>query len=262
MAGKKQQAELAQVTEHATPLELGSGPVGVLLSHGFTGSPWPMKPWAEALADAGYRVSVPLLPGHGTTWQELNRTRWTDWYAGLERAFNALSEECEQVFVGGLSMGGALAVRLAETRGDDVAGLMLVNPALTTSDKRFMVLPALSKVKASIPAIGGDIRKENETEYAYTRTPLKAAASMMQLWRDVCENLRAVDQPILLFRSLEDHVVDPTSARVLKARAASVELTEIELANSYHVATLDHDAPLIFAESIKFLDRHRTGHEQ
>src|SRR3954452_23036284 len=87
------------------------GRVGVLLSHGFTGSPASMRPWAEHLAAQGYAVSLPRLPGHGTTWQEMNRTTWADWYAEVERAFLALANQVDTVVVGGLSMGGALVLR-------------------------------------------------------------------------------------------------------------------------------------------------------
>ena len=106
------------------------GDVGVLVSHGFTGSPQSMRPWAEHLAGAGLHASgCPACPGHGTTWQELNRTRFDDWYAAIDAAFTELSERCSKVVVAGLSMGGTLVTRLAEQRGAEVAGLMLVNPA-------------------------------------------------------------------------------------------------------------------------------------
>ena len=66
------------------------GPTGVLLCHGFTGSPQSLRPWAEYLAKAGLSVSLPRLPGHGTTWQEMARTRWEDWFAEVDRAFDEL----------------------------------------------------------------------------------------------------------------------------------------------------------------------------
>jgi len=98
------------------------GRVGILLSHGFTGSPASMKPWAEHLAAQGYAVSVPRLPGHGTTWQDMNKTTWADWYGEVERAFEALANQVDTVVVCGLSMGGGLALRLAADHPDRVAG--------------------------------------------------------------------------------------------------------------------------------------------
>ena len=92
--------------------------IGVLLLHGFSGSPASMRPWANHLAGRGYAVEVPLLPGHGTRWQDLNQVRWTDWYAEAEAALDRLLATCDAVVVGALSMGGSVALRLAEERGD------------------------------------------------------------------------------------------------------------------------------------------------
>jgi pimeloyl-ACP methyl ester carboxylesterase len=121
----------------------GSGEIGVLLCHGFTGSPQSMAPWGAALADAGFTVMCPLLPGHGRTWQEMNRTTWPDWYREVDQAFGGLVERCRTVFVFGLSMGGTLALRLAERHGSSVAGLVLVNPSVTTERKDAALLTVL-----------------------------------------------------------------------------------------------------------------------
>ena len=108
--------------------------VGVLLSHGFTGSPRSMRPFGEHLAELGYGVAVPRLPGHGTTWQEMNTTGWPDWYAVLDNELARLRKEHDQVVVVGLSMGGALVLRLAEEHGADISGVVLINPSVSTED--------------------------------------------------------------------------------------------------------------------------------
>ena len=113
----------------AEPFRHEGGEVGVLLCHGFTGSPQSLRPWAEYLAERGLTVSLPLLPGHGTRWEDMRLTGWQDWYAEVDRELRALRERCAQVFVFGLSMGGALALRLAAKHGDAISGLVLVNPA-------------------------------------------------------------------------------------------------------------------------------------
>ena len=138
----------AAVVPGAEPYYAGSGAAGR------AAVPWLHRlaavdaPWAEHLAGAGFRVAVPRLPGHGTSWQEMNRTRWTDWYACVDRAFSDLRAECEQVFVGGLSMGGGLAIRIAEQHGDAVAGLAVVNPSIDSADPRMRALPVLRHVRA------------------------------------------------------------------------------------------------------------------
>src|SRR3954454_21380351 len=103
----------------AEPFEAAGDEIGIVLCHGFTGMPGSLRPWAEALAAAGHTVRVPLLPGHGTTWKDANSTTWQQWYDALEQAFDAVRAECRQTFVGGLSMGGTLVLRLAEARGAD-----------------------------------------------------------------------------------------------------------------------------------------------
>ena len=232
------------------------GNVGALLVHGFTGSPFSMRPWGEYLAANGLTVLGPRLPGHGTRWQELNLTRWQDWYGEAERAFDRLRSRCEQVFVMGLSMGGTLTLRLAEERGDDIAGIVTVNPSLLTLRRDAKLLPYLAKVVPSIKAIGDDIRKPGVSERAYDRTPLRAAASLAQLWKLVAADLGRVTQPLLTFRSADDHVVEAASGRLLLAAVGSEDVREVVLENSYHVATLDNDAELIFRESLAFVRSH------
>jgi carboxylesterase len=238
----------------AEPIDLPGGPVGVLLSHGFTGSTQSMRPWAEHLAGAGLTVVAPRLPGHGTTVADMNTTRFSDWYAEIERTFDDLRSRCETVFAMGLSMGGTLALRLAEERGDQVAGLVIVNAALSTERKDAKLLPLISKVLPSLKGIGSDIKKAGITELAYPKIPLKAAYSLQQAWPVVKRDLPRITCPVLAYRSAEDHVVEPLSGRQLLEGCVHAE--ERVLLNSYHVATLDNDAPTIFAGSVEFVRVH------
>lgn len=243
-----------EIDPAAQSYRAGEGPVGVLLSHGFTGSVASLRPWAERLVGAGYRVSVPRLPGHGTSWQEMNRTAWPDWYATLERELADLRRDCDQVVAGGLSMGGALAIRLAEQHRD-VRGLLLVNPAIATRDRRMAAVPLMARFQASVAAIGNDIAKPGVSEHAYSRTPLRALVSMLALQKDVRSRLEAVTCPTLLCVSDVDHVVDTSSRELLRGRLSDDQLEVVALHRSYHVATLDHDAEVIEEASLDFLRR-------
>jgi carboxylesterase len=250
------------IDQHAEPFYAEATPdptdgqrVGVLLSQGFTGSPASMVPWGRYLARQGLGVAVPRLPGHGTTWQELNRTRWADWYGEVERAFEKLRADCDQVVVGGLSMGAGLTLQLAAERGRDVAGLVLVNPAVHTTRKDVLALPVLKWLVPALPGIVDDIKKPGVEEHGYPKMPLKATHSMMTSWKRLRDELPKVTQPVLIFRSVEDHVVDPSSAQIITSTVSSRDVTEVMLANSYHVATLDNDAPTIYEQSAQFVRR-------
>jgi carboxylesterase len=244
------------VTPGAEPFSADGGRTGVLLSHGFTGSPASMTPWARHLAGLGHTVRVPRLPGHGTTWQDMNRTRWTNWYATVDTALTELCAICDHVVVAGLSMGGCLALRLAEQRPSDVDALVLVNPAVNVKRFDVKLVPALQWVVPSMPGIGNDIKKAGQDELGYDRTPLKALASQLAMWKDVRAGLSAITQPLLMFRSADDHVVDETSQAIILGGVSSTVKELVTLRDSFHVATLDNDAPLIFERAAAFIAEH------
>ncbi|MGI8994022.1 MAG: alpha/beta hydrolase [Nocardioidaceae bacterium] len=245
-----------QVQPSAEPFSAAGGRTGVLLVHGFTGSPASMIPWGRSLAEEGFSVEVPRLPGHGTSWQELNRTRWTDWYTEASAGLDRLKSLCDEVFVCGLSMGGCLTLRLAQERPDDIAGLVLVNPSVISTRKDLIAVPLVKRFVPALKGIGNDIKMSGVDEHGYDRTPLKAVDSLRALWRITREDLPKVTVPLLLFRSIEDHVVEPMSAQIIMQRVSSRDVTERVLSNSYHVATLDNDAPAIFTETAEFIRKH------
>ncbi len=238
----------------AEPFSADGGPIGVVVSHGFTGTPGSMRPWAEHLAAAGYTVRLPLLPGHGTTWQDTNRTRWPQWYGAIEDAYAELRDRCDLVVGCGLSMGGTLVTRLAEKHPDGLAGLVLVNPAYGTQRFDAKLAPYISWAVRSRPSIGGDIKKPGVAEPAGDRTPVIAFASLYKLWKLTVRDLAKLRTPVLMYRSREDHVVDPLSAKLLLAGAVNTTVREVILEDSYHVATLDNDAPTIFDGSVEFIE--------
>jgi carboxylesterase len=244
------------VKPHAESLSVDGGTVGVLLSHGFTGSPASMRPWGQHLAERGYTVRVPRLPGHGTRWQDLNAVGWDDWYGELESELSELRERCDRVAVCGLSMGGALALRLAELRPRDVDALVLVNPAVAMRNWRLYLLPYLKYIVPSMPGIGNDIKKPGTDEVGYSRTPLRALHSMVRTLPAIQADLASVTAPLLVFRATEDHLVDATSVSIIREGVSSAIAEYVTLDDSYHVATLDFDAPLIFERSAEFITEH------
>lgn len=227
--------------------------IGVMISHGFTGSPASVVDWARYLADEGYAVRLPLLPGHGTTWQELARTPWKHWYDEVEAAYEELAGATDMVVVAGLSMGGTLALRLAEHH--PVAGVVVVNPALSFYERRARYAGVLKYFWRSVPPIANSIHKENVDEGAYERTPIAAVHQVHLLFRDTLAGLPRITAPTLVFRSTTDTVVPETSMDLLRRYIGTRDLEVVSLENSFHVATVDYDAPLIFEGSAAFIER-------
>jgi carboxylesterase len=226
---------------------------GALVLHGFTGNPQSMRGLALALADAGFTVELPLLPGHGTDISDMVPTRWPEWCEAADDAFTALAARCDAVVVVGLSMGASLAVWLAEHH-PEVAALSVVNPLVTPPD-----VATTGFIEAMIeggdeiaPGIGSDIAMEGSVESAYPGLPLRAALSLFEGVEEVEAKLGSVTCPVLLFTSRQDHVVDPKSSEVLMERVKG-PVEPVVLERSYHVATLDYDKDEIEARTVEFL---------
>jgi|TARA_B110000285_G_scaffold97215_1_gene110953 carboxylesterase len=186
----------------------------------------------------------------------MNLTRWEDWYAEVERNLSELQATCDQVFICGLSMGGSLALRLAQQHGDEISGLVLVNPAVHSERPDRHLLPIVSKFVKAFPGISNDIAKPGQDEVAYAKIPLKAAHSLAQLWKNIKADIANVTQPVLLFRSLTDHVVEASNAQWILDHISSTDKKEVLLENSFHVATLDYDATIIETMSADFIKSH------
>ncbi|MCI4361374.1 MAG: alpha/beta fold hydrolase [Thermoplasmata archaeon] len=233
--------------------------IGVLLLHGFTGSPATMLPLAEAIAARGFPTSLPLLPGHGTNLEDLQRASYADFLQSAETACEELARTVDAVVVAGLSMGGALAVELA-VRRDDLAGLILVNPFIEPADPSFLGLleAAMAAGQQTIPSIASDIAQPGSRGQGYDATPLRPLLSLLTGITALAPRLGDLVVPVLLFSSRIDHVVPTSSGDFLCSRVAG-PVERVMLERSYHVATLDHDAPELCARSVAFLEKLAGG---
>jgi carboxylesterase len=231
----------------------------VLVLHGFTGNPQSLRPLAEAVADAGFTVDLPLLPGHGTAVEDMVPTTWADWSGAAEAAYQALAARCEKVAVTGLSMGGTLTCWLAEEH-PGIAGIAVVNPLVEPPPPDFLegIRALLEAGTEVLDGIGSDIAKEGAVEAAYPGTPLAPALSLFEAVAAVKDRLGAIRCPTLLMSSREDHVVDPVSGDVLEASVGGT-IERIRLERSFHVATLDWDAPLIEKQVVGFFEQVLSG---
>lgn len=231
------------------------GHVGVVVAHGITGNPVSTRPLGERLHADGFTVELLRLPGHGTSPKDMSATRYADWLAAVEAAVDDLSERCEQVALVGLSMGGTLSLDVGSRR--DVAAVVTINAQVLEVDGLIARLaPILQHLIPMVPAklagIAPDDIKAGGTEQAYTTIPAKAGNSLTRALRRVRAQLDGLTAPVLVCWSAEDHTVPPANSRAL-VELLPGDVRELELPNSYHVATLDLDQDLLFDTISEFL---------
>jgi len=234
----------------------GDGSHGALVLHGFTGNPGSMRAVAEVLAAKGFHVEMPLLPGHGTHVDDMLPTRWSDWVGEAEAAYQRLAQRATHVVVVGLSMGGALTLRLGADH-PEIAGLVCINPVTKSQPPEVidMLRSMIDGGTAVMPGIGSDIADPDAKENAYEGTPLEPLISMLldgvALLGDEFPGMR---MPLLLLTSPQDHVVEPSNGDFL-AETYGGPVERISLERSYHVATQDYDKELIFEATTEFAGR-------
>lgn len=237
------------VLEEAKPFYYEGNHVGILVSHGFTGSTQSMRPLGEAYAQAGYTVCGPRLKGHGTHYEDMEQTTFQDWIDSIEEGFQWLKERCDTIFVTGLSMGGTLTLYLAE-KYPEIKGIIPINAAVD--------IPTMEAVQNMedvrfLDAIGSDIKKTGVKELAYEKTPVRSVKEIIELMAIVKGDLDKIQCPILIFVSDIDHVVPPNNSQIILEGISSQNKVLLPLKESFHVATLDHDQGYIIEKTLQFI---------
>jgi carboxylesterase len=235
----------------AEPFRFDRADDGVLMVHGFSGSPASLRPMGEWFAEQGVSVLGVRLPGHGTTLEDLARRPWIEWSAEVAHGLQDIRTRCTRVLVLAQSFGAALAVRLAAERPREVDALALLNPYLF--DARLLILPIARHVKRTAKPVGDDIARPGVTEIAYPQLPVPAVVQMAEVQRLARRDLPRVTAPALVFRSTRDHVIPRSNARRVFDALGSARKRLVECPRSYHVVSLDHDAPMVRARALELL---------
>lgn len=233
--------------------------IAIIFVHGFTGSPIAMRPWAEFFHQRGFTVSVPLLPGHGTKATDLNHIRWQEWPAKVEAELEWAHSLGFTVFIFGLSMGGSTTLNVALTHSSSLAGIVLVNPMAHVKFVPPQVAWFISRFQKERESVGDDIKKPGVTEHGYDILPAVGAYQLIKMLSYTRKRLHDVTVPMMLFHSKEDHTLPVSNTEIIMDRVGSVQKQRIELLNSYHVATLDYDAEIIFENSLLFVESKKYG---
>lgn len=240
------------VLEGAEPFYLPGGEQGVLLIHGFTGSPAEMRLLGESLHSKGYTVFAPRLCGHGTTVEEMSKTKWFHWYSGVEDGFHILKSTCKSVAVVGLSMGGLLAFMLAAEH--PIAKVVSLCTPIYIADKRLDMLPMYRMFREYVPK-KRKVYMDLSPKYSvgYCETPLSSLSSLVELIEQVDRLLPTIKIPLLIVQARWEHTVQPRSATHIYDKVGSSEKQLVWLEKSGHVVTLDVERELVFQHIIHFL---------
>ena len=213
-----------------------------------------MRPWGEFLHSKGFTVRVPLLPGHGTQPEDLNKVKWQEWPAKVEFELSELRKSCDVVFLVGLSMGGGTVLNVASSINNDLAGLILVNPMIHVKGVPVELAFFLSRLQKMRTSVGDDIKRPGITEWGYDALPTRGVYQLLKMLRITRRNLGTIKVPVQLFHSVDDHTLPVTNTEIILDEIGSTNKTRIELVNSYHVATMDYDQELIFQNSLTFIE--------
>ena len=248
----------ANVIPGAEPASWEGGPVGVLVLHGFTGNPGSMRTLAERLADAGFTVDLPLLPGHGTVIDDMLLTGWNDWLAHAEARYAALAARCSQVVVVGLSMGGALTAWLGSEH-PEIAGLVCINAVVSVPPgMREAVQEVLASGADRFAGIASDIAEPGVVESAYEETPLAPLLTLFDAGDNLGDRMTRITSPMLIITSRQDHVVPPENSDLL-ASSVSGPVERVWCERSYHVVTQDYDREIVFDATVEFAKKVTAG---
>jgi carboxylesterase len=213
-----------------------------------------MRPWGEFLHSKGYTVRVPLLPGHGTKPEDLNKVKWQEWPAKVSYELSEIQKTCDTVILIGLSMGGGTVLNVTAANNELISGVILVNPMIHVRGVPVELAFFLSRLQKLRTSVGDDIKRPGITEWGYDHLPTRGVYQLLKMLRVTRRDLSKVTVPVQLFHSVDDHTLPVGNTEIILSEIGSQNKTRIELVNSYHVATLDYDQELIFQNSLTFIE--------
>lgn len=230
---------------------------GILLLHGFTGTPSELRPMGQYFNERGYTVYAPLLAGHGTSPEEMEQTTWRDWWQSSLDAYDKMrAEKLDRLFVAGLSMGGTLSLALAAQRPVD--GVIPMCAPIYIRDRRALLANVL-KYFIRYKKRTGHRDPEIEAHLCpYDRTPVKCIAELTQLISHVKTLLPDVKAPSLVIQAGKDELILGKSAQYIYQNIASTDKKLSWYHQSTHIITVDRERKELFKEIEQFI-RERSS---
>lgn len=235
--------------DQARPFEFDTGgEVGVVLLHGFTGAPQEVEPLGRILSEAGISSLGPLLPGHGSRLEELNEVRWQDWNGAAREAVEAASGRWSRVLVGGLSMGGALALHLGCHQPDLVCGVFALAAPARLKGLKVKLVPWLAPL---LPVIRSVRPPEEEARLqgirvCYDGQPLYGVLQLIEFLDHLRLDLPELKRPTLLVHSRSDQTIPFENQAEIASLVGTSELRQVALDRSDHIVTQDVERDEVF----------------
>lgn len=228
--------------------------VGVLLLHDLAGTPQIFGEMTEVLSGQGWAVDVPLLPGHGTSIEELDHMSWDDWAAAAQLALDELASRSGQVVACGIGMGATLACYVA-AQHPSVAGVVAINPrAMPVPDSAIEMLEAMLRDGCSTVApLGPDVSDRAARVVEYNTVPIRTLISMFDALAQMVDHWQELAYPVLIVTSERDHRVSPANAQWLAERLGG-DVSRLSLPNSFHLAPIDVDREILEKSVVAFID--------
>ncbi|MBN1552354.1 alpha/beta fold hydrolase [bacterium] len=227
---------------------------GCVLIHGFTGTPWALKSLGDRLVELGVAVQIPLLPGHGTRPEDLNHVVWTDWIGTVRESIRSLKTSCDEIFLIGLSMGGTIALLLAQE--SEYGGIVCLSTPIKLKPWLQPILPLIRPFlkewkKKRDPALNGQI---NETGYdRYTTFSLIEFFKILRVCR---RGLHRVTCPVLIVHAKDDRTVPAFNAKMIHENIASMDKEINVLENPAHMITRGKNQPDVERKVLEFIQKH------
>lgn len=238
-----------------------AGQAGVLLVHGFTGTPQSLRPMGEYLNRThGFTCLGIRLAGHATSPGDMARSRYLDWLASVEDGFDLLAGVAEHIYLAGLSMGGALALTLANRLA--VRGIIaMATPFDLGNNWRLRVTGLLALLRPFLPKQGATAGadwydKVAWRDYiAYPSNPVRSIAELEKLLVTMRGELPKIHQPVLLMQSRQDNYPIPESMPLILERLGASDKEALWIDGSSHVITLDAQREVVFKAAGDFIAR-------
>ena len=227
------------------------GPVGILLLHGYTASTAEVRLLGRLLHERGYTVAGPLLPGHMTSPEDMNRYRWEDWVGAMETAYHEMTAQCEVVFIGGESMGALVALYVA-SQHPEIAGLLIYAPALRIARQKVILANVLYRF---VPYVKKRRIEPAKLWQGYTVNPVPALVQMLKLQNEILQRLPTIHQPLLLVQGRLDTDIDLRGIEILYQEIGSPIKELYWMENSIHTVIMDHELEQVYQVTQQFIEK-------